>query len=91
MAGKPLANLAGARMILDRRHDHRALPIEELRTILAAAEESSEHFRGLRGNDRAMCYATAMQAGFRVSELASLTSESIDFDARLDCLEAVQS
>jgi integrase len=82
-AGKnPLARLAGGNVKADRRHDRRALPLEDLRAILQAARQSSQTFRGLTGPDRAVLYAIACASGFRASELASLCPAAFDLDGK---------
>jgi len=88
MGDNPLAHLSGGNVRLDRRHDRRALPLEELREVLEAARTNPVSFRGLDGIDRALLYATAMGTGFRAAELASLTPESFDLDA---CAARVQA
>jgi integrase len=75
-----LAHLAGGNVKLDRRHDRRALPLDELRAVLQAARRSAVSFRGLTGLDRAMLYSVACASGFRASELASLRPEAFALD-----------
>jgi integrase len=80
-ADNPLAHLAGGNVKLDRRHDRRALPLVELRTVFKAAAESTRVFRGLSGPDRAILYAVAAASGFRAEELATLRPGAFDLDA----------
>jgi integrase len=81
MAKNPLADLSGGNVKLDRRHDRRALRLDELRSVLDAAAGSDVTFRGLSGTDRNMLYLTACATGFRAEELACLRPESFDLDA----------
>jgi integrase len=80
-ADNPLAHLSGGNVKLDRRHDRRALSLDELRAVLDAAARSDITFRGLTGQDRHVLYLTACATGFRAEELACLRPESIDLDA----------
>ena len=80
-ADNPLAHLAGGNVKLDRRHDRRALPLDELRAVLEAAAGSGVTFWGMSGPDRHILYLTACATGFRAEELACLRPESFDFDA----------
>jgi integrase len=63
----------------DRRHDRRALTIEELRRLLAAAQTGPERF-GIGGAERALVYRLAVESGLRANELRSLTRGSFDLD-----------
>ena len=77
----PLAHLNGGNVKLDRRHDRRALPLDELLAVLDAAARSDVTFRGLSGPERHALYLTACATGFRAEELACLRPESFDLDA----------
>src|SRR5262249_58694196 len=55
-ADNPLAHLSGGNVKLDRRHDRRALPLDELRAVLDAAAQSDVAFRGMSGPDRHLLY-----------------------------------
>ncbi len=72
MTENVLAHLEGGNAKKDRRHDRRALPLEELQAVIEAAHQSTRSFRGLNGLDRAMLYCVACATGFRAEELASL-------------------
>ena len=86
----PLAHLPRMNVKTDRRHDRRALSVDELRRLLQAAEtgpnrqgrkkngQPSWHMSGLQ---RAALYHLAMETGLRSSELRSLTKASFDFDS----------
>jgi integrase len=76
----PLAHLSGGNVKLDRRHDRRALSVDELNALLDAARRG-ETFRGLSGSERALLYTVAAFTGLRASELASLLPSSFDLDA----------
>jgi integrase len=80
-ADNPLVHLSGGNVKLDRRHDRRAIPLDELRAVFEAAARSDITFRGLSGPDRHILYLTACATGFRAEELACLRPESFDFDA----------
>ncbi len=75
-----LASLSRLNPDVDRRHERRALPEDELRALLVAVGQSEGQFLGLAGRDRLMIYATAMTTGYRASELASLWPGSFELD-----------
>ncbi len=54
----------------------------ECRKLIATAEGSLEDFREISGPARAMLYRVALNTGYRVKELASLTPDSFDLDAK---------
>jgi integrase len=64
----------------DEHLERRTLSEEEFPAFMQAALVSKP-FRGLTGVDRYMLYYLASFTGFRVSELASLTPRSFDFNA----------
>src|SRR5208283_4568924 len=84
----PLAHLQGINNRTDRRHDRRALSVDELCWLLDVTEhgysipgadgkqvqivESMERF-GMAAADRAMLYRLAVETGLRSGELRSLT------------------
>jgi integrase len=76
----PLVHLSGGNVKLDRRHDRRPLPLDELRRVFAAARRSERPFLGLSGPDRAVLYSVACASGFRADELASLHPSAFDLD-----------
>jgi len=80
MPDNPLAHLSGGNVKLDRRHDRRSIPLEDLRAVITAAGQSDRTFRGLAGQDRAVLYAVACASGFRAEELASLCPSVFDLD-----------
>ncbi|SRR5579883_1364291 len=81
IADDPLADLAGATLLSDHRHDRRPLDEDELRRLLAAALASGCVFRGLTGLDRHALYLTALTTGFRAAELAALRPSDVGLDA----------
>ena len=81
LPSNPLAHLVKLNDRVDIRHERRALTQQELGGLIAAAERSNEPFRELDGATRAMLYRMATMTGLRASELASLTSASLDLTA----------
>ena len=81
LPSNPLAHLEKLNAKLDIRRVRRALSVDEIRRLVAAAERSGLVLRGLDGRTRAMLYRVALGTGFRASELASLTRESFDLDS----------
>jgi integrase len=79
-AGKPLIGVKRVDTRADRRHDRLALTVQELTTLLEVTRNSPTTWRGLDGPTRALLYLTAMGTGFRVSELASLTGDSLNLN-----------
>jgi len=77
----PLTHMRGLNVRTDRRHDRRALSVEEMQCLLQAAHRGPER-KGktwsMAGPDRAMLYRLAMETGLRSSELRSLTKSSLD-------------
>jgi hypothetical protein len=83
LAENPLAHLSAGNAQLDRRHDRRALPPEELTRILQTALASGRTYRELAGQDRHFLYLVAMTTGYRAGELAELTPEAFRLDDAL--------
>jgi len=75
----PLEHLQGLNVRTDRRHDRRALTIDEQRRLLTAAASGSER-QGMAAAERAMLYRLAMETGLRAGELRSLTTASFRLD-----------
>jgi integrase len=75
----PVAYLEGLNVRVDRRHDRRALTVEELIRLLDAARNGPER-RGMTGEERALCYWLAAETGLRANEVRSLTRASFDLD-----------
>ncbi len=78
MTENPLAYWALLNEKADRRYERHALTVEELGKLLAAAEAGAV-VHGMTGTDRALLYRTAVETGFRWSELRSLTRASFRF------------
>ena len=75
----PVAHLAGLNVKTDRRHDRRALSVEELRWLLDTTRNGPTRF-GMTGPERAWLYRVATESGLRRGELASLTRASFTLD-----------
>ena len=65
-----------------RRHERRALTVEEVRRLLESTVDAPDVL-GMTGGERALLYRLAVETGLRVSELASLTRAS--FELHDDC------
>jgi site-specific recombinase XerC len=78
-ATDPLAHLSKLNVSTDRRHDRRALTVEEFGRLVAAAE-SGPSIEAISGPDRAMMYVLAAWTGFRKGEVGSLTMRSFRLD-----------
>lgn len=76
----PLEHLQGLNVRLDRRHDRRALTLEEMMWLLDSTEEGPER-AGVSGAERALLYRVAAETGLRAGELASLTVSSFSLDS----------
>ena len=63
----------------DRRHERRALSVEEVTSLLKAASDGPDR-HGMSGPERAMLYRLAVETGLRAGELQSLTTGSFDLD-----------
>ena len=71
----PVAHLDGLNVKTDRRHDRRALDVEEIRWLLDTTRSAPERY-GMSGPERATLYRLAVETGLRAGELASLTRAS---------------
>ena len=78
-ATDPLAHLSKLNVSTDRRHDRRALTVEEFGRLIAAAEYGPP-IETILGPDRAIMYVLAAWTGFRKGEIGSLTLRSFRFD-----------
>jgi len=76
----PLAHLRRLNVKTDRRHDRRALTLDEIGRLLRQAAGEPERY-GMTGPVRAMLYRVALETGLRLAELRSLTRASFDLDA----------
>jgi len=77
MAENPLEHLRRLNAKTDVRHERRALSLEELNTLVEAAENGPVH-HGLSGHARAMLYLLAASTGLRAEELATLRWNALD-------------
>lgn len=75
----PLTHLAMLNVKVDRRHDRRALSIDEFSRLVAAAATGGP-VGAISGPDRAMMYVLAAWTGYRKSEIGSLTRRSFRLD-----------
>ena len=75
----PLLTLRKAKVTENKTR--RAATIKECEQLLKAAEQGGEVY-GLTGHERAVLYRLALNTGFRVSELASLTPKSFHLDSQ---------
>lgn len=87
----PFAGLPKLNSDTDQRVVRRALSDAELSQLITTTAESEIVFRDLPGVDRAILYAVASFTGLRVNELASLTVDSIDFEAGIITVDAAYS
>ena len=76
----PLSHLARINAKTDRRHDRRALELDEMRILLATTIAGPKRF-GMEGYERALLYKVAAETGLRANELRSLKVSSFDFEA----------
>jgi len=74
-----LAHLQRYNVKTDRRHDRRALSVDELQKLLEAAQNGPT-LEDVTGPDRALAYRLCVETGLRVGELRSLTPASFDLD-----------
>lgn len=75
----PLQYLKGLNVRTDRRHDRRALSVDELRRLLETTATQPEHY-GMSGKERSLLYKLTIETGLRRNELKSLKVGSFDFD-----------
>ena len=73
----PVDHLGRLNVRTDRRHDRRALTVDELQMLLEAADAGPER-RGMTGPERALAYRVAVETGLRASELRSLTRQDLE-------------
>ena len=75
----PVAHLEGLNVKTDRRRRRRALSIDEVHRLLAAAHDGPQR-GGMSGPERALLYRVALETGLRANELRSLTRASFDLN-----------
>jgi len=83
----PVAYLKRLNVKTDRRHDRRALEVDEMRRLLSATQGAGRRF-GMTGPERAMLYRIAIETGLRANELRTLTAGSFDLDGCTVTVEA---
>ena len=71
----------------DRRHDRRAISIEEQRKLIEAAQ-GGEAVMGVPGPVRSLVYRVAIETGLRYDEIRSIRPESFDWEAPSVTIEA---
>lgn len=76
---EPLESLDLLSVQSDRRHDRRALTLEEF-TWLSHAAENSPVREGIAPADRAILYEAAVTTGLRAGELRSILVGDLDFE-----------
>lgn len=74
----PLAHLQTMNVQTDRRHDRRALTVDELRWLLTTTGRGPERC-GIAGSERAIVYRLAVETGLRANEIRTLKRASFDF------------
>jgi integrase len=75
----PLQYLSGLNVRTDRRHDRRAISVDEIRRLLETTAGQPERF-GMTGCGRSLLYRLAVETGLRRNELRTLTVGCFDFD-----------
>ncbi len=75
----PVAHLDGLNVRTDRRHDRRALSVEEIRWLLDTTRDEPERF-GMTGPERATLYRLAVETGMRANELRTVTRGCLSLD-----------
>ncbi len=65
----------------DRRHDRRAISLDELRRLIEAAQDGPM-VAGMSGPARSICYRLAVASGLRYAELSSLTVSRLTSEPR---------
>lgn len=76
----PIADIPKLNVDTDRRHDRRAIAVDEFQRLIIAAE-SGKPVQAIDGIDRAIIYIIAASTGYRRGEISSLTLSSFAFDA----------
>lgn len=75
----PVALLDGLNVKTGRRHDRRALTVEELVALLEGTGSGPVRFH-MTGGERRLLYWLAVETGLRAGELRSLTPASFALD-----------
>ncbi|VAX35740.1 hypothetical protein MNBD_PLANCTO02-2666, partial [hydrothermal vent metagenome] len=82
LAENPFQYLKRLNAQVDNKRTRRTLSDVDFDHLLGCTS-TGKTFRGLTGSDRAVLYLTAVNTGFRASELASLKIKNINFDKSL--------
>ncbi len=77
MTQSPVEYLEGLNVRTDRRHDRRALSVDEARRLIDETGRGPERF-GMTGAERALLYRLAIETGLRANELRTLTRGSFE-------------
>ncbi len=76
----PLSHLDGLNVKTDRRHDRRALTVEELRRLISTTAQQPDRWN-MPGTERSLLYQLAVETGIRAGELRSLKRSSFTLNA----------
>jgi integrase len=76
----PLACLSLMNEKVDRKHQRRALTLDEIQRLLTTTGNGAI-YQGIEGTERRMIYLLALTTGLRASEIKSLTRAGFDFSS----------
>ena len=76
----PITEIPKLNVDTDRRHDRRAISVDEFQRLIIAAE-SGKPVQAIDGIDRAIIYIIAASTGYRRGEISSLTLDSFELNA----------
>jgi len=68
----PIAHLEGFNVRVDRRHDRRALTLDECRRLIGTTQKSGKTILQMAGSERSLLYRFALETGLRWNELRTL-------------------
>ena len=74
-----MSHLSGVNTKVDRRHDRRALSVDEIRKLLDVTLNGPDVL-GIAGLDRCVLYRIATETALRAGEIRSLTRASFDLN-----------
>ncbi len=80
ITSNPISEIPKLNVDTDRRHDRRAISVDEFQRLIVAAE-GGKTVETIDGIDRAIIYIIAATTGYRRGEISSLTLASFEFDA----------
>lgn len=78
----PIKHLKGLNVRTDRRHDRRALEVDEIKKLLKTTIKAPKRLN-MTGYERMVLYRLAIETGLRAKELKSLTVSSFDFESKI--------